>query len=104
MFISTKIFNAQKGGVRDKIIKVGNFTLRILCVKPKSLHFVLQTEFSEVKMENEVTRCIFQKNNLGIESYEFSGAKLKAKRQVRYLWQCSVKWGGMLSSGHTPGA
>lgn len=55
-------------------------------------------------MENEVTRCIFQKNNLGIESYEFSGAKLKAKRQVRYLWQCSMKWGGMLSSGHTPGA
>lgn len=36
-------------------------------------------------MESKVIRCVFWKNNLGIETYEFSGAKLKIKRQVRYL-------------------
>lgn len=31
-------------------------------------------------MESEVTRCVFWKESLGTEAYEFSGTRLKEKR------------------------
>lgn len=64
------------------------------------------TSLSELKMESKVPRCVFWENNHGIESYEFSGANLKAKGPVRYLWYWSVSEMGKnasLPSGHTPG-
>ena len=64
------LFNTHKGRVGDKIINIGS-CFRTLCVISKSLHLILQTELPEVKMESKVIRCVFCKENLGIEAYEF---------------------------------
>lgn len=39
--ILTKVFNTQNGGVEHEIIMVGSLTFRTLCVKQKSLYFIL---------------------------------------------------------------
>lgn len=37
-------------------------------------------------MESKLIRCVSQKDNLGFEEDEFSEARLKKKRPVRYVW------------------
>lgn len=41
-------------------------------------------------MERKVTRCVFQKNNLDIESYKYSGTRPRATRQAPVVMECEM--------------